>query len=214
VVVEVDGAAVGLIELADRLRPEAARAVAALRAGGAAELVVLTGDRPEAARNVAARLGISARGDLLPDAKAAAVAEFQAAGHTVVMVGDGVNDAAALATADVGVAMGAAGSELAWEAGDVALLREDLMRLPELAARSRHAMRVVRGNLWFTAGYNVLGLTLAALGVLPPFLAASLQVVPDVGIMANSGRLLRPVRPAPPLTRAVTPASAAERSPP
>ena len=214
VVVEVDGAAVGLIELADRLRPEAVRAVAALRAGGAAELVVLTGDRPEAARNVAARLGISARGNLLPDAKAAAVAEFQAAGHTVVMVGDGVNDAAALATADVGVAMGVAGSELAWEAGDVALLREDLMRLPELAARSRHAMRVVRGNLWFTAGYNVLGLTLAALGVLPPFLAASLQVVPDVGIMANSGRLLRPVRPAPPLTRAAVPASAAEREPP
>jgi Cd2+/Zn2+-exporting ATPase/Cu+-exporting ATPase len=186
-----DGELIGAIEAADTVRPEVPAALAQVRALGIDRIELLTGDNERTAAALAKELGVSYRANLLPEDKIAIVKEYQAKGHIVVMVGDGVNDAPALAQADVGVAMGAAGSDIALEAAHVALLRDDWLLVPELFRIAQRTMRVVKTNLGFTAVYNVAGISLAALGILPPILAAAAQSLPDLGIMANSARLLR-----------------------
>ena len=187
----VDSVPVGVLAAADALRPEVPAALRAIREAGVREIELLTGDNERTARAIAEELGVAYRANLLPEDKIERVRQHQAAGRTVVMIGDGVNDAPALVQADVGVAMGAAGTDVAIEAAHVALMRDDWSRVPELFALARRTMGVVKLNLGFTAVYNVVGIGLAAVGLLPPILAAAAQSLPDLGIMGNSARLLR-----------------------
>lgn len=181
----------GLVGVADVIRPEASTALAELKQLGIKRLLLLTGDNERVAAAIAGELGLEYRADLLPEDKIAVVQALQAEGATVMMIGDGVNDAPALAQADVGVAMGAAGTDVAIEAADVALMRDDWGMVPESIRIGRRGARTIRQNLGFTAIYNVIGIALAFLGILPPVWAAAAQSLPDVVIMLNSSRLLR-----------------------
>ncbi|GHO47720.1 heavy metal translocating P-type ATPase [Ktedonospora formicarum] len=189
--VERDGELVGLLAASDTVRPEMPEALAHLRRYGVKHIEMLTGDNEQVAAALAEQLGIGYQANLLPEDKIRLVKEYQAKGHTVVMVGDGVNDAPALAQADVGMAMGVAGTDVAMDAAHMALMRNDWRLVPEVFAIAHRTMRVVKMNIGFTALYNVVGLSLAAFGVLPPILAAAAQSLPDLGILANSARLLR-----------------------
>ena len=190
VFVSRNGRPLGSITLADSIRPEVPAAIEAMRAY-VPEIMLLTGDNDEVAAALANRLGVAYRAELLPEDKIHVVRHLQSEGKRVVMIGDGVNDAPALAQADVGIAMGAAGSDVAIEAAHVVLMRDDWSLVPELFDQARRAMKVVRLNIGFTAVYNVIGISLAAVGLLPPVIAAALQSIPDLGIMGNSARLLR-----------------------
>ena len=173
-----DGEPVGLLAASDTPRPEVPAAIATLRALGVRHVEILTGDNGRVAGALAAALGVTYRADLLPEDKIAIVRHYQAGGRVVVMVGDGVNDAPALAQADVGIAMGAAGTDVALEAAHVALMREDWTLVPEAFVIARRTMRVVKLNIAFTACYNLVGLTLASLGFLPLVFAAAAQSLP------------------------------------
>ncbi|MDP2995272.1 MAG: cation-translocating P-type ATPase [Anaerolineales bacterium] len=188
---EVDGALTAIFAAADTLRPEVPAALEEARSLGIRRVELLTGDNERTAAALAEKLGVSYRAGLLPEDKIAIVKEYQSKGHVVLMVGDGVNDAPALAQADVGIAMGAAGSDVAIEAAHIALMREDWVLVPEALKIAQRTMRVVKMNLGFTMLYNIVGLTLAAFGFLPPVLAAAAQSLPDIGIMGNSARLIR-----------------------
>lgn len=180
----------GVLAAADTLRPEIPDALRQLRELGITHIELLTGDNERAAAELANALGIVFRANLLPQDKIEIVREYQAQGKRVVMIGDGVNDAPALAQANVGIAM-RDGTDIALEAAHITLMRDDWMLVPEVVRLARRTMRVVKLNLGFTAVYNVIGITLAAFGILPPALAAAAQSLPDLGIMANSARLLR-----------------------
>lgn len=192
--VVIDGVPAGTISVADEVRSDVKSALQAVREMGLTRIEILTGDTDAVARRIAHELEVDYRADLLPEDKIGIVREYQAAGERVLMVGDGVNDAPALVQADVGIAMGAIGSDIAIEAAHVCLLREDWDLVPGVLFTARRTMRVVYTNIGLTAVYNILGLTLAAIGILPPVLAAAAQSIPDIGILANSSRLLRPAR--------------------
>jgi Cd2+/Zn2+-exporting ATPase/Cu+-exporting ATPase len=189
--VAVDGELAGVMSAADTLRPEVPQALDALRQMGIRQIELLTGDNPRTAAALAEKLGVGFRAGLLPEDKIGVVKAYQQRGRRVIMVGDGVNDAPALAQADVGIAMGAAGSDVAVEAAHIALMREDWSLIPQVVQIARRTLRVVKMNIAFTAVYNLVGLSLAALGFLPPIFAAAAQSLPDIGILANSSRLIK-----------------------
>jgi Cu+-exporting ATPase len=191
----IGGRAAALFAIGDPLRAEAAQAVRQLRALGL-EVVLLTGDARPTAEAVAGALGIArVRAEVLPQAKADEIARLQAEGAFVLMAGDGINDAPALARADVGVALGS-GTDVAVEAADVALLRADLRGLPAAIALSRRAMRTMRQNLFWAFAYNAVGIPVAAgilypgFGILlSPILASAAMALSSVSVVTNSLRL-------------------------
>ena len=186
-----DGEVAAVLAAADTIRPEVPASIQELKALGIHHIELLTGDHERTASSLAGSIGVPYRADLLPEDKIQIVREYQAKGHIVVMIGDGVNDAPALAQADVGIAMGPAGTDIAIEAAHIALLRDDWTLVPQVIRTAHRTMKIVKSNLAFTAVYNVLGLSLAAFGILPPVYAAAAQSIPDLLIMANSARLLR-----------------------
>ncbi|QEH37433.1 Copper-exporting P-type ATPase A [Aquisphaera giovannonii] len=187
-----DGAAVGLIGLRDAIRPEAHEAIHELKHLKVGEFAVLTGDRETVARGVARRLHIeTVLAERMPADKAAWIRERQQAGRRVAMVGDGINDAPALAQADAGLAIGGMGADLAAEAGDFALMGDALRVLPELVELSRATVRVIRQNIvGFAFGLNGVAMLTASLGLLGPVAAAVLHQAGSLLVLLNAMRLL------------------------
>ena len=177
--------------LADQPRPEAADAVASLRRGGVRRVVMLTGDNEAVARAVAARVGVTEwRAGLLPEEKLDAVRALGRDG-SVAMVGDGVNDAPALAGADVGIAMGAAGSDVAIESADVALMADELQRLPEAIGQGRRTLRIIRQNVVVSLAVKAVFVVLAPLGLTTLVLAVVADMGTSLAVTLNALRLLR-----------------------
>jgi manganese/zinc-transporting P-type ATPase C len=188
----VDGKLVGLISLRDELRPESKSVLKALRANGVRRIVMLTGDHPETARAVADELGITEwRAEVLPEDKLDVVHALREDGYTVAMVGDGINDAPALAAADIGIAMGLGGTDVAVETADVALASDDLRRLLDVRALGGRAVDVIQQNYAMSITVNAFGLLLGAGGGLSPVMAAILHNASSVAVVANSSRLIR-----------------------
>jgi len=184
------GEARGVIAVADVLKPTSAEAVRRLRGLGLRP-VLLTGDHEAAARTVAAEVGVDeVIANVLPQQKVAEVIRLQKDGHQVAMVGDGVNDAAALAQSDLGIALGT-GTDAAMHASDLTLISGDLRVAADAVRLSRATLRTIHGNLWWAFGYNVVALPLAAIGFLNPMIAAAAMALSSLFVVTNSLRLLR-----------------------
>ncbi len=193
----IDGELAGVIVVADTIKPTSIAAIQQLHREGL-HVVMLTGDNERTARSIAREVGVdSVIAGVLPEGKVEAIRKLQAERRTVAMVGDGVNDAPALAQADVGITM-ASGSDIAMEAGDVTLMRSDLMGVAAAIALSRGTMRVMRQNLFWAFAYNVVGIPLAAGALYPvcglllsPVLASAAMAVSSFSVVTNSLRLSR-----------------------
>ena len=190
ILIAIDGKLAGSLAVEDPLRGSSQEAVAALQRLGI-EVVMVTGDRAEAARSIARESGIErVIAEVLPGGKVAEVRRLKSEGRVVAMAGDGINDAPALAQADVGFAMGS-GTDIAMEAGDVTLLRADLAGIPQAIALSRAAWSVMRQNLFWALAYNVVAIPAAALGILSPVIAGAAMAASSVTVVFNSLRLKR-----------------------
>jgi cation-transporting P-type ATPase C len=182
---------IGAVGISVRVRPEAVCALDRLRQAGVGNFIMLTGDRDEAAIHVTSSVGMKKwRARLLPQDKFEAVQALSSAGRRVAMVGDGINDAAALAIADVGIAMGASGSDVAIETADVALASDDLRHVADVVQISRQTMRAIRQNYGMALGVNSVGLVLAAAGRINPIIAALLHNLSTMLVIFNSARLI------------------------
>ncbi|MBO0609747.1 heavy metal translocating P-type ATPase [Myceligenerans salitolerans] len=192
VVAAIDGTARGVLVLRDPAKPTSAAAIGELRELGLRP-VLLTGDNEGAARHAAREVGIpddDVIARVLPDEKAAVISRLQSEGRTVAMVGDGVNDAAALATADLGLAMGT-GTDVAMEASDITLVRGDLRSAGAAVRLSRRTLRIIKQNLFWAFAYNVAAIPLAASGLLNPMIAGAAMAASSVLVVSNSLRLRR-----------------------
>ena len=193
----------GVIAIADRVRPGAAEALHDLRAAGIEKIVMLTGDNSGTARTVAASLGgpgvgvDEVRAALLPEDKVAAVRDLRARYGRVLMVGDGVNDAPALAAADVGVAMGTVGTDVALETADIALMADDLSKLPVAIGLARKAERIIRVNIGFSLAVKAAFVLLAVTGVATLWMAVLADMGASLLVIMNGLRALQPSRPRP-----------------
>lgn len=186
------GKVLGWVGLEDKTRPEAAGAMDALREESITKLVMVTGDRWSVARRVAAEMHCTdVQAEVLPGEKLQIVDELKEQGHTVAVVGDGVNDAPALAAGNISIAMGAAGSDVAINSASIALMNNNLDRIPFLVGLSRRAFKVVWQNLSFAMVYIVVGLLLAEREVIPPVLAVLLHAISSLVVVFNSARLVR-----------------------
>ena len=189
--VAVDGKFAGTIALSDTLREESAAMVAQLTGLGVRP-VLLTGDHESAARAIAGRLGIGeVRANCLPEDKLTAIGGYQDAGELVCMMGDGINDAPALKKAEVGIAMGGVGSDIAVDAADIALVDDEVKELPHLIALSRRMMATIKVNMSFSMALNFLAIALAMTGILNPVVGALVHNAGSVLVIANSALLLK-----------------------
>ncbi len=185
-----DGQVRGVLVISDTVKPTSAEAIAELRHLGL-EPVLLTGDNARAAAAVAAQVGVhNVIADVPPAGKVAVIKQLQAAGRVVAMVGDGVNDAAALAQSDLGMAMGT-GTDVAIEASDLTLVRGDLRAVPDAVALSRRTLRTIKTNLFWAFAYNVAALPLAAAGLLNPLISGAAMAFSSVFVVSSSLRLRR-----------------------
>lgn len=182
---------VGLIAIADEIRSQTPHAIASLKAMGVKNITMLTGDNHKVAKAVAEEIGVDDfQAELLPEQKLQFVEKLQKQGHIVGMIGDGINDAPALALADVGIAMGAAGTDVAVETADVTLMNDDLLRVVNFMGMSRKVLLRIKLNILFSIIYNVIGLVLASLGMLTPVLAVIFQEAGCVTVVLSSTLLL------------------------
>ena len=188
--IAIDGEPAGFAIVSDTVKSESARAIAGLRALGLRP-ILLTGDNPRAAAAVAAEVGIEeVIAEVLPEQKAETIAGLQRVGDVVAMAGDGVNDAAALALADLGLAMGT-GTDVAIEAADITLVRGDLMGAVDAIRLSRQTLRIIKGNLFWAFAYNIAAIPLAMAGLLNPMVAGAAMAFSSVFVVTNSLRLRR-----------------------
>ena len=212
VLVAVDGVAVGAFALADTVRDSARGAVTRLHDLGL-RTVLLTGDNEATARSVAGEIGVTeVISEVMPADKAATIERLQGQGRTVAMVGDGVNDAPALARADLGMAI-VSGTDVALGAADLVLVRADLEVVPQAVQLARATLRTIRGNLGWAFGYNVAALPLAAFGLLNPLIAGGAMALSSVFVVSNSLRLRRFATPSVANTSAPTSPAAPQHTP-
>lgn len=185
----------GLMGFSAQVRPEAKRVLHRLRSMGVRRFALITGDEQASAEYLANTLGIEeCHASVMPEDKARVLLQAKARGERVLMVGDGINDALALARADVGAALGTAGSEVAVEAADIALAEDNLEAVADVYALSHRTLRVVHQNFWIATGSNLVGVIAGAVGMLSPVTAGLVHIGHTLGVLANSSRLLQPVR--------------------
>lgn len=189
----VDTSLAGILYISDSIRPGAKEMINALRKSGVTNIVMLTGDNEVTAKYVSEQIGITDyRANLLPEDKIRIVKEMQSQGAKVAMVGDGINDAPALVQANIGIAMGAMGTEAAMEAADIVLMQDKLEKIDRARAISKRAFRTIKENIIVGVGVvHVIGITLVLLGILGPIEAAAIHLLPDTLVFINSIKLLR-----------------------
>jgi Cd2+/Zn2+-exporting ATPase len=191
VTISVDQEVAGLVAISDAIRPASRFAVASLDALGIQKTVLISGDSQAVARTIGNELGVDqVYAEALPEQKLAIIRELQESGHRVAYVGDGVNDAPALAAADVGIAMGDIGTNVAMETADIVLLTDSIDRLPYLVELGQTGLRVIRNNVIFAMSMNVLSVVTSALGIIGPVLGAIMHEASALPVVANSARLI------------------------
>ena len=182
---------IGILGIQDELRENMKKSLNRLRLTGMDDIILLTGDVEQHAEIVAGRMAMDRyHAEMLPEDKAEVVLQLQSKGVRVIMVGDGINDAPALAYADVGIAMGGSRTDLAMEASDITITGDDPLMIPAIIRLAQKTMGIVRQNFSIAIGVNTVGLLLGAMGVLPPFWGAVLHNSTTIAVVLNSGRIL------------------------